>query len=395
MNIQDILYILRWFLTFFVVGMALLPLTFSLFHGFKDKGYIFSKIIGMATISYLVFILGLLKIAKFSFLPVLFSVIFLFAINYYFFRKNDIILTISKNLKIFLAEEIIFLTTLIFWSYVRSNNPDIYGLEKFMDFGFVNSILRSDYFPPKDMWYAPLSINYYYFGHLITAVITKFTQIPSLVSFNLMISTLFALTFTSSFSIGMNVFYEIKSNLKPKIAGIITAIILTFGGNLTTIHAFFKAYVPAEKPIPFWNLPFMPFNFPNGFWYPNATRYIPFTIHEFPIYSFVVSDLHGHVLDIPFVLLIIAVSLSIFIEGRFKFSHLLFIAFLLAVMYMTNAWDGFIYLLLTILIILLMNFSKKNWKQLFSGDYLYNSFKNILAVVIGFLAFSFPFSINF
>jgi len=158
-----------------------------------------------------------------------------------------------------------------------------------MDFGFLNSILRSDYFPPKDMWYTPLSINYYYFGHLVTAVITKLTSIPSFISYNLMLATLFALTFTASLSIGMNLFDKLQSSIKSVFAGLTSAILVSFGGNLTTIYTFFKAYVPAEKPVPFWQLPFLPFGFPNGYWYPNATRFIPFTIHEFPLYSFVVS----------------------------------------------------------------------------------------------------------
>ena len=54
-----------------------------------------------------------------------------------------------------------------------------------------------------------------------------------------------------------------------------------------------------------------PLTFPNSYWYPNATRFIYHTIHEFPIYSWTVADLHGHVLDIPFVLLTIAFLFSL------------------------------------------------------------------------------------
>lgn len=395
MNIPDFIYILKWFLAFFVIGGVFLPLTFSLFGQLKDKGYIFSKIIGMAVVTYLVFILGLLKIAPFSFFTVLITLIFLLFMNYFLTRKNGIIPIIKTRWKIFLVEELLFLITLISWSFVRGNNPDIYGLEKFMDFGFLNSILRSEFFPPKDMWYTPLSINYYYFGHLVTAVIIRLTQIPSFISFNLMLATIFALTFTSAFSIGINLLNEVKSKIQPKIAGVLTAAIITFGGNLTTIHAFFKAYTPADKPVPFWTLPFLPFNFPNDFWYPNATRFIPFTIHEFPIYSFVVSDLHGHVLDIPFVLLVIALSLSVLIEKHLNLLHLLFISFLLAVMYMTNAWDGLIYLLLAVAVIFAVDAPNKNWKTLFANSHLYNSFKKIFAVIIGFLIFSLPFNLTF
>src|SRR5207244_756997 len=151
--------------------------------------------------------------------------------------------------------------------------------------------------------------------------------------------------------------------LKTKriISGILTALLVTFAGNLHILYGFFKAY-GAEKPQPFWELPFMPLTFPNSYWYPNATRYIHNTIHEFPIYSWVVADLHGHVLDIPFVLLTIALLLSLFMKSEIrnpksetnhndknikykKFSNfdirasnLVLIGFLLAVMYMTNAW---------------------------------------------------------
>ena len=49
-----------------------------------------------------------------------------------------------------------------------------------------------------------------------------------------------------------------------------------------------------------------------SYWFPDATRYIGFdpdvpdkTIHEFPCYSFVLGDLHAHVVNIMFVLLVL------------------------------------------------------------------------------------------
>lgn len=396
-NLQDLIFILKWFFAFFVIGVAFLPLTFNVFSSFKDKGYIFSKIIGIAFISYFIFIVGLLKIVKFSEVSVYLMLILFFILNYAFsiYKKENILLTIRKYLKIFIVEEIIFLVALFMWVFVRSNLPEIKGLEKFMDFGFLNSILRSDYFPPKDMWYTPLSINYYYFGHLITAVLTKLSFIPSFISYNLMLSTLFALTFTASLSLGMNLFDATKFSRKSNLSGFISAIFVTFAGNLTTIYAFFKVYIPADKPVPFWQLPFLPFSFPNSFWYPNATRFIPFTIHEFPIYSFVVSDLHGHVLDIPFVLLIIAISFTFFMNEKITKLNLILLSFILSIMYMTNAWDGLIYLLLILIVFIFIYLYKENKKILIKNSNLYELFKNSLTVFLGFIIFSIPFSINF
>ncbi len=397
MSLSDFFYILKWFLVFFAIGIAFLPLTFSIFKDFKDKGYIFSKIIGLALVSYLVFVIGSLRIAKFSESTVYSALFLFFIINYliFIYKKIHLLPIIKTKIKIFVIEEIIFLIMLFFWSAIRSNAPDIRGLEKFMDFGFLNSILRTDYFPAKDMWYTPLSINYYYFGHLMTAVLTKLSAIPSFISYNLMLATLFALTFTTSLSLGMNLFDKINFSIKSTLAGLLSATLVTLGGNLTTIYAFFRAYVPADKPVPFWQLPFLPSSFPNGYWYPNATRFIPFTIHEFPIYSFVVSDLHGHVLDIPFVLLGISVIFAFFNNKKITFLNLLFLSFIFSIMYMTNAWDGLIYLLLGFLVLLVFNFYKSGKKWLFSTENLYALVKNYFTLVIGFFVFTLPFNINF
>ena len=387
----DIYSVLVWYLIFLLLGAFFWPLTFSIFSNFKDKGYIFSKLISVAVLSYVVFLGSLLHILKFTRLSIILILILLVFFNYIFakLKKIDILLLLRRHKKIFFFEELTFFLTLSFWVFVRANLPDIHGLEKFMDFGFINSLLRSDYFPPKDMWYTPLPINYYYFGHLITAVLTKLTTLPSYITFNLMVSTIFAFTFVSTFSIGINLFEKNKLSFKSNIAGFISAILITFSGNLTTIYSFFKPYVN-EKPVPIWNLNFLPFNFPNNFWYPNATRFIPFTIHEFPIYSFVVSDLHGHVLDIPFVLLTIAFAISIFYKAVLKTNDLIFFAFLLALMYMTNAWDGLIYLILGCFIILSLKI-----KKTFSKISFYGALRSFLIMFFGFIIFSLPFSLFF
>ncbi|HSW48097.1 MAG TPA: DUF2298 domain-containing protein [Candidatus Saccharimonadales bacterium] len=379
---SDINSVLQWWGTILIIGTGFLPLTFLLFDKLFDHGYIFSKILGIIFTSYAIFLFGVLHLTPFT---QLFSYLIFIFITILFFilipSKFKTFQTLKQHFRILLFEEILFLLSLFFWAYIHSFAPDIHGLEKYMDFGFINSILRSDYFPPKDMWFTPLPINYYYFGHLATAVLTKLSGIPSKITFNLMLSTIFAFCISGTFSLGTNL-YIFMQDKKASIAkgisvGFLTAALTTFAGNLHILYAFFKPY-PAETPVPFWQLPFMPLSFPNSYWYPNATRFIYHTIHEFPIYSWVVADLHGHVLDIPFVLLIIAVLLSFFIaksekptaaikpkniilmplfgipigNKNLEIGNLTLIGFLLSAMYMTNAWDGGIYLLLSGLVLL-------------------------------------------
>jgi len=407
--IQDLPYILYWWFVIFALGILVFPLTKRLFSKFFDFGYPFTKVLAILLVSYLTWLLGSLKILPFFQETIFLVIIVLALVNFLIFRKNS-----SNNKKflpkkgaaafkigrIIIFEEILFFLALLFWSWIRAHEPSIHGLEKFMDYGFINSILKSKFFPPHDIWLSPSSdprytggftINYYYFGHLTAAVLTKLSGIDSAITYNLVLANIFALCFTGAFSIGANLIYlflnkaeeipkrramfvsNCSENLRaskllkfldrlrkfskseaegdeqkttksrPSVrfetrhvslktlifAGLLTAFLVTLAGNLHTLHVFKD---------------------PSRYWYPDATRFIPFTIHEFPLYSWVVADLHGHVFDIPFVLLTIAILLSLIINYKLLIIPLL--GLILAVLYMTNAWDGLIYLALSGLVIL-------------------------------------------
>ena len=167
---------------------------------------------------------------------------------------------------------------------------------------------------------------------------------------------------------------------------------ISLSGNLQTIYAFFKGY-STDTPLPFWKLVLSIGTFPNAYWYPNATRFIYHTIHEFPSYSFVVADLHGHVLDIPIVLTLIAMALLIFMSGKLRFSHFLLVSFLLSLSYMTNAWDGLIYLLLFCIIAILKSIEEFHKSRL--KGFILNSGKFMGVLFGGFIIFTLLFDINF
>lgn len=433
--INDFPYLIQWWVTLFILGVGFLPLSTYLFSSFWDKGYAFSKILGLIIISYLILILGTIHLVPFT----IFSLIAIFifsvtsSIKFVSWRTKqpikEILTSYKKYLHILIVEELLFIIVLLAFSYIRSFSPDINGLEKFMDYGFINSILRTDFFPPKDMWLTPFSINYYYFGHLQTAVLTKLSFLPSSITYNLMVATVAGLCFTATFSIATTLYGFLQKNkhyYQYVIAGILAGVIVTFAGNLHTLYSFFSSY-PNEKPVPIWNQTFQPTEFPNAYWYPNATRFIHNTIHEFPMYSWTVADLHGHVLDIPNVLLVIAFILSLFLlvqnkkESTFKqkksktwygrliislmkFDHtlvisipyLLFTSFLLAVLYMTNAWDGIIYALLVLLLLFFLYW--KNIKEKFFKKIIYVILDMTIPAAIligGFFIFSLPFSFFF
>ncbi|MBP6993927.1 hypothetical protein KBB12_01670 [Candidatus Woesebacteria bacterium] len=463
-----LLHFLSWYIYLFIVGIVFFPISHKLFGKTLDKGYAFSKAIGIILLTYTSLLLGILRLVPFGRTQILVALLVFGFIAYrrFIVQKNiDIPAMIVRNRKVIqwiIVEEVLFFAGLLMWTIVRGQEPSIHGLEKFMDFGFMQSIARSTYFPPLDMWYsadldtrpAGYFINYYYFGHLSGALLTKLTGVPAGVGYNLILANILGLSLSMTFSIVTNliryaqiVVYGAKklfSTVRLALYGLIGALILNMAGNWHTIYLFTKGY-ENESPVPPWTvLPDLPAlfamvqqKFPNilaalgeysHYWYPNATRFIPKTIHEFPSYSYVVADLHGHVFDIPFVLLTLALFMLVFMplvvekwsrkrhadtpQGTENTSHkhtamiqrlfghgfistllvkciesyvpfTLLLGFLTAVQFMTNAFDGPIFMLLSLLMLFVLH------------GLSIALVINIIILVFGFIYFSLPFSVFF
>lgn len=317
----------------------------TIFKDWSNKAYLIAKIFGLLILGYVVWLMGLTRLAPFS-TATLITLLIAMAVASW--------VKLGRNVKVkwtsIVSDELVFIFVFGLWTWVKGHAPDINGLEKFMDYGFTQSILNGTYFPPKDMWFSGFGINYYYFGHLMLAIVTKLSGVSLAVGFNLILSTLCALTFSMSYAIGRETISTTKKSLLV-FGSLFIAVLITFSGNLQTVYAFTKGY-QTEDPPPFWKIMSKLDNFENikegwnGYWYPNATRFIPYTIHEFPSYSFVVSDIHGHVLAIPIALLLIALVVEVWKRSNSTKVQLLSVVygFIAGTAMMTNALDGPIYL---------------------------------------------------
>jgi len=381
---QDILYIINWWLTIFFVGLINVPLTWLIFKKFIDRGYGFSKTLGVLFSSFIVFLLSIFHLFPFSTFIIYFSLFLLLCFNIYVIstHRERFFRDLLKSWRVIIFQEILFMGGLILWSLVRGYQPGINGLEKFMDFGFINSLLRSEYLPPTDMWFAGESINYYWYGHFVTAFLTKLSQIPSGITYNLMLATILGLGLTSAFSISSSLVQSLRLNLNKKVvlmAGIISAILLIFAGNFHTPYFALK-------------------NGKDTYWYPDATRFIGYnpdtndkTIHEFPMYSFVVSDLHAHLINFPFVLLYIALLFRTLSKKKRLIADYVLTGFVLGVMFMTNAWDFANYSLVTGIATLLFALKRRGLKLI---SFFESGVSTISIVFIG-LVTTVPFLLNF
>lgn len=406
-----------WYLMLLAIGIIFFPFTRAIFHNFYDYGYGFSKAIGIALISYVTFVLGTVHILPFTSMTLYLIVGMSAYLAYRVSRRHKPIS--SRRMTIIIIEEILCMSCFFLWSYIRAHEPSIRGLEKYMDFGFINSALRGNYFPSLDIWLAGKAINYYYFGHVTGAVLTRLSTLPAYIGYNLILAQLFALSVMGAFSLGFNIAYHaFAKNMKLALTtGFLATFLTNLGGNLHTIYAFTHGY-PNENPVPFWKIgakfslaellhPIELLNkLPINYWYPNATRFIPFTIHEFPLYSYVVADLHGHVFDIPFVLITLGLLFTLFIHKQNRrdkdsdifdlrnlkaelpftqgyLGYILLIGFFISIHLMTNAFDAPIYLALTGVVVLALRGISKEF------------FTYVGILVVTFFLFNQPFSHGF
>ncbi len=317
------MFVAVWYLALFLIGLLALPICLYLFKSLTDYAYPFSRIIGLAITSYLVWIFGSLRILPFGVPSIIVAIFIMSALSVYILYTKKVVIN-RKIIKTAVFYELLFLAVfavLIAYKLYRSEISDI---EKFMDFAFLNTLLKSSYFPPQDPWYSGHAVNYYYFGHLVAAILAKITGIQSAISYNLMQATVYALFMVELFSVGYNLtkkyFWAFLSVFA--VAGICNVSYLIFSMTKTAT-----------------------------FWW-QGTRIIPGTINEFPLYSFLLGDLHAHYLDLPFVILILISFLIFFKNDDNRLPLKLFIGFILGLMFITNSWDyiiyGFVFALLTI-----------------------------------------------
>jgi len=224
--------------------------------------------------------------------------------------------------KIIAIEEYLFLVGFGIMAIFRAHAPNLDSLEKFMDFGFLKQYLVSPTLPAMDMWQAGNIINYYSFGHFWGSILVRIWGVAPAVGYNLILAFIFGTGMSLTFLVCVMLLGK-KNSRTATFGGLIGALAVMVAGNSHSIWYLLKN------------------NSLSNYWYAEATRFIHNTIHEFPSYSFVVSDLHGHVLDLPIVLIFLVVMI-LWYENRNRIFEVL-MGILFGVMMMTNTWDIAVY----------------------------------------------------
>lgn len=367
----DFIYIGIWILLIEIIGLFAFPLTAYFCNNLPDRGYSISKILGILLLTYLSWILSyvffydriIIGIALFILFFLSISVS-LYAFNYIYRKSN--IFKINRNL--IFKNEILFILSFFVFAIIRMHNPDIYMGEKFMDFAFLNAIIKSHHFPPYDPWFSGGNINfYYYFGYLVIASITKLSGIESSITFNLGVALVAALSVQISFGIGYNLTRSINY-------GLLTSFFVNIIGNTF----LFLQLIGLTK-------------LTSSSFYWGSSRVIPNTINEFPYFSFLFGDLHAHMIAIPFQLLVISLILNLYKSDFCNnpslqyLNQIIILGLGLGFLFPLNAWDYPTYIGLFIATIALLQWNLK--QKILSKSLLKWIIISIIVVILSILLY--------
>ncbi|MBK9055543.1 MAG: hypothetical protein IPL78_32950 [Chloroflexi bacterium] len=438
MDTTELFAAARWWLVLMVLGAAATPLTAYLLHRLPDRGYAFTKMIGLLLVSYLFWFLGSLGFLGNTTGGIVLAVLIVAGLSALALRQmaEPLIPWLKANSRQILTTELLFLLLFAVWVWVRAQNPTILNTEKPMEFAFLNSVGRSPQFPPLDPWLSGYSISYYYFGYVMVSVLARLSAVAEPIAFNLGVAWLVAGAGVGAFGLVYNLIASHKAALRRKAVGfaLVAALAIPLAGNGQMLLELLHASGVGSTEFWAWldvrdiNGPAVVTETPryetSGWWWWRSSRVIhEYTlsgraeeglepIAEFPGFSFMLGDMHPHVLALPFAFVSLALAFAWWLkpgikgkewdafDGRGRVQHLfhhinpvfwLFTAIVLGGLSFLNTWDVLIHLFVVIAAFALAQWRDNGWHS----RILVQTLTLAVSLVIGAIVLYLPFYLGF
>jgi YYY domain-containing protein len=393
-----------------VIGLAALPLAYRVLPGLADRGYGVAKPLGLLLAGWVCWMFAMVTKSSLS-SPVLVAAIAGMAATGVLLLGRSGLRRLGTHLRGDLAgiavQEALFAAALGVGLWLRlhtlaDSGAAIGPSEQPMDAAMISGILASTEFPPQDPWLAGHPINYYYFGHLLMAVVIRLTGVGIGLGFTLAFALVLAMSAQGVFSVVWNLLRAAPTaqgtgRARGRARGIVFAlagVVLVLGignqaGALQVVTGSEKvvAVGPAtlrraianglgdRKPIELGP------DFPSGsfdgtnvlvprdtrrdfnWWWSSRTVWDTEThedgtiskaerITEFPFFAFALGNLHAHMVAMPWVLLAVATSAAVALLATGqpgaggRVARIAVSGIVLGALYVINSWDFPTFLLL-------------------------------------------------
>ncbi|HKV83515.1 MAG TPA: DUF2298 domain-containing protein [Ktedonobacterales bacterium] len=356
--------VLLWWVAIEVVGLAALPLTTLVFARLPGRGWAFAKPLGLLTLGWLIWF----PLIVFHALPYssgwIAGTLIAFALgNVALMRRlpavrAGLVALWREQRAYIIGGEAVFAGAFALMAWVRAFTPAVVDTEKFMDVAFISSLWRTPHLPAPDPWLSGNPINYYYFGHFLIASLAKMLGTQPGTAFNLGVALIFALSAVAIFGVVTSVVAVLRGSRPDALRrampyGLFSLCAVLILGNLNSAQIWWNQARALLKYTPALHGNVWMFWLNRNLWtqydWWSPSRVVPSTINEFPAFSFVLADLHAHVLALPFAALAVALAfnllvgrgqgLRVFGAGRERWLVLGVTALAIGGLYAINGWD--------------------------------------------------------
>ena len=409
LNRSPLLAIAAWWLLLFALGLLAWPVMAFAWPALPDRSWGLARTLGLLMVAYLAWLAASLRILTFARSTLLEATLVLAAIGITLAwkRRAELGSFLRRAWLLILVEEAVFVVVFAIFLLIRYGNSDLWhfilGGERPMDFAYLNAILKTNYFPPYDPWFAGGQMNYYYFGFVIVAVPIKLLGVVPSLAYNIVLPMLAALTALGAFSVALNLAqisnlkhlhlrcaahsgaqvqvsqisntqYALRNTKHAIGVGLLAALFVVFIGNLGELNLLltllgqlgassFRSTIPGLADLVGivrglvmmamgYRLPLRP-----EWLYWNASRVMTNgEINEFPFFTFLYSDLHAHMIAFPLTVLMLGIALGWALRRQWRSvdaaASVIVGALVVGVARANNTWDYPTYLALALIAML-------------------------------------------
>jgi len=384
-------YVLVWWLLATTAGIAALPWCWRLLGGLPDKGYTLARPLGLMLVGFLYWFLASVGLLQNAPGGIVLAWLIVLLVGVWLYRRGERLPQgyWRETFSVRVLAEVMKLGLFIGWAIFRAYQNDTSTTEKPMELAFMSGILRSGTFPPNDPWLSGYAISYYYFGYVMSAMLTMISGVKIGIGFSLTIALWFGLTGASAFGVAYNMvrsrafrhglLWDDGAKRTGALgAGVLAVVCVLFLSNFQfpLIELPYQSRsMPAEH-FQFWRtqertdfdasykqVNDSPFTITDPtrweyWWFFRASRVLTDInldgtlaggaqpIDEFPNFSFLLSDAHPHVLALPFVILCLGMALNLVLLPRNpNWPETFLYGLMVGCLIFLNTWDGPVYLM--------------------------------------------------
>ena len=329
--------ILRWYLALTVIALAMLPFVAWLGQALGSARYGLLRPVSLVAFTFVVWWPAASIGVPFQRWTLVTAFVVVAAASWALWFRSG---RPTIDVRSLVAFEALWLGMFLLYVWFRGFYPDIINTEKPMEMALLSSVSRSSEVPAPDPWFAGSAINYYYFGYQSIASGINLSSVPVAIGFNLALATVFASTATAAASVGAALLRALGASRFVVAGAALAVVLLLIAGNLETARRYIDD--PETTVDAGWwdgvGWQASRIIYDNGVFEPNDSKQ---TINEFPAFSFVLGDLHPHVLTLPLLAAVVALALAIGLtpppHSRLRLAG---IGGLVGLLYASNSWDA-------------------------------------------------------